>query len=85
MLMAREVEWVNYVPSGPPKCCSRQRILIISLKSPSRDLNRLEKPFGINPISLVQALFYHCDSKVQRVDHTCDVIRKVAPFVLSKL
>ena len=25
------------------------------------------------------------DFKVQRVDLTCDVIRKVAPFVLSKL
>ena len=28
---------------------------------------------------------YHVSGKVQRADLTCDVIRKSAPFVLSKL
>ena len=30
-------------------------------------------------------IYVDAESKVQRADLTCDVIRKVAPFVLSKL
>ena len=31
------------------------------------------------------ATFFEISNKVQRANLTCDVIRKVAPFVLSKL
>ena len=63
-------------------------IVSISYKSSKFEVNKRLEPLTTRQIKMSDPIFlgHKCpQGKVQSVDLTCDVIRKNAPFVLSKL